>query len=83
MTTQTAATNLVISPIFSVIWLGSILVYPKLFAIDPIIREILGMSMPAIALAIIPKPSIIISFIDVYLKSLWIEIVPEISYCGF
>ena len=44
------------------------------------ISEILGMSIPAIALAIIPKASIILSFIEVYLKSLWIEIVPEISY---
>ena len=80
MTTQTAATNLVISSIFSVIWLVSILADPKLLAMDPMISEILGMSIPAIALAIIPKVSIILSFIEVYLKSLWIEIVPEISY---
>ena len=44
------------------------------------ISEILGMSIPAIALAIIPIASMILSFKEVYLKSLWIEIVPDNSY---
>ncbi len=83
MTTQTPATNLVIYPTFSDIWLVSIFADPKLFAIDPMISDILGISIPAMALAIIPKASIILSLVEVYLKSLWIEIVPEISYNEF
>ena len=72
--TATIATSFEVFPIVSDM-LDTSVFYPKLFAIEPIIRAIEGSIKPAIMAPRVPMASIQLSFDELYEKNRWIEMV--------